>query len=66
MTRRRHQRRKATSRRLRDLALGKSTVLVTTRGEDPFAPVEIDYFRRAEKLYAATFDSWADFDPEAR
>jgi hypothetical protein len=41
-------------------------VLVGTRGDDPFAPVEIDYFRRAERLYAATFDSWEDFDPEAR
>jgi hypothetical protein len=41
-------------------------MMPTTRGEDPFAPVEIDFFKRAEQLYAATFDSWEDFDPEAR
>jgi hypothetical protein len=39
---------------------------MATRGEDPFAPVEIDHFRRAEQLYRATFDSWEDFDPESR
>jgi hypothetical protein len=40
-------------------------VMPTTR-EDPFAPVEIDSFKRVEQLYAATFDSWEDFDPEGR
>lgn len=66
MTRRRHQRRKPSPLLTRDVALAKSTILVGTRGEDPFAPVEIDYFKRAQRLYAATFDSWEDFDPEAR
>jgi len=36
------------------------------REKDPFAPVVIDHFKRAEQLYAATFDSWEDFDPESR
>ena len=66
MTRRRHQRRKSSPQLGHDLALAKSTTVMATRGEDPFAPVEIDYFKRAKQLYAATFDSWEDFDPEAR
>jgi hypothetical protein len=66
MTRRRHQRRKSSPLLTRDVALAKSTTVIVTRGDDPFAPVEIDYFKRAQQLYAATFDSWEDFDPEAR
>jgi hypothetical protein len=65
MTRRRHQRRKSSPLLGRDLDLAKSTT-GTARGEDPFAPVVIDHFKRAEQLYAATFDSWEDFDPESR
>jgi hypothetical protein len=48
------------------VALAKSTTVLATRGDDPFAPVEIGYFKRAEQLYRATFDSWEDFDPESR
>jgi hypothetical protein len=66
MTRRRHQRRKPTPFLGRDVALAKATAVMATRAEDPFAPVEIDYFKRAEQLYAATFDTWEDFDPESR
>ena len=66
MTRRRHQRRKSSPLVGRDLDLAKSTTGSAIRGEDPFAPVQIDYFKRAEQLYAATFDSWEDFDPESR
>jgi hypothetical protein len=66
MTRRRHQRRRPTPLPTRDAALAKSTTVVATRGDDPFAPVEIDTFERAQKLYAASFDSWEDFDPESR
>jgi hypothetical protein len=66
MTRRRHQRRKSSPPLGREIALAKSTTVLAVRGEDPFAPVEIDHFKRAEKLYAATFDSWEDFDPESR
>jgi hypothetical protein len=66
MTRRRHQRRKSSPQLGHDVAGAKSTAVMVTRGEDPFAPVEIDYFKRAEQLYAATFDSWEDFDPESR
>ena len=66
MTRRRHQRRKSSPLLGRDVALAKSTTVMATRGDDPFAPVEIDHFRRAEQLYRATFDTWEDFDPESR
>jgi hypothetical protein len=66
MTKRRHQRRKPSPPFGRDVALAKSTTVLAMKGEDPFAPVEIDYFKRAEQLYAASFDSWEDFDPESR
>ena len=61
----RHQKRKSRQPLSRQVALASSTVLVG-RGEDPFTPVVIDFFRRAEQLYAATFDTWEDFDPESR
>jgi hypothetical protein len=66
MTRRRHQRRKPSPPPGREIALNRSTAVLAIRGEDPFAPVEIDAFKRAEQLYASTFDSWEDFDPESR
>jgi hypothetical protein len=66
MTRRRHQRRKSSPPLGRDFAEGKVTMVISTRAEDPFAPVDIADFKRAQQLYAATFDSWEDFDPEAR
>jgi hypothetical protein len=66
MTRRRHQRRKGSPFQAGEEVTAKSTTVTGTRGEDPFTPVEIAHFRRAEQLYAATFDSWEDFDPEAR
>jgi hypothetical protein len=44
----------------------QATTVKANRGEDPFAPVDIADFKRAEQLYAATFDSWEDFDPESR
>jgi hypothetical protein len=66
MTRRRHQRRKTSPLLGRDIALAKSSTVMVTRSEDPFAPVDIADFKRAEQLYAATFDSWEDFDPESR
>jgi hypothetical protein len=66
VTRRRHQRRKSSPQLGREVALAKSTTVLATRGDDPFAPVEIGYFKRAEQLYRATFDSWEDFDPESR
>jgi hypothetical protein len=64
MTRRRHQRRKPSPPPGNDIT--SSTTVMSVRGEDPFAPVEIDHFKRAEQLYAASFDSWEDFDPESR
>jgi hypothetical protein len=64
MTRRRHQRRKPSPPPGHDIALPRTVMSV--RGEDPFAPVQIDHFKRAEQLYAASFDSWEDFDPESR
>jgi hypothetical protein len=64
MTRRRHQRRKPSPPPGNDIT--PSTTVMSVRGEDPFAPVEIDHFKRAEQLYAASFDSWEDFDPESR
>ena len=64
MTRRRHQRRKPSPPPGNDIALSRTVMSV--RGEDPFAPVQIDHFKRAEQLYAASFDSWEDFDPESR
>jgi hypothetical protein len=64
MTRRRHQRRKPSPPPGHDITL--STAVMSVRGEDPFAPVQIDHFKRAEQLYAASFDSWEDFDPESR
>jgi hypothetical protein len=66
MTRRRHQRRKPSPPPGNDISLARSTTVMSMRGEDPFAPVEIDHFKRAEQLYAASFDSWEDFDPESR
>jgi len=66
MTRRRHQRRKSSPLLGRDLDLARSTDGMAIREKDPFAPVVIDHFKRAEQLYAATFDSWEDFDPESR
>jgi hypothetical protein len=66
MTRRRHQRRRPSPLPTSDGALAKATILVGTRGEDPLAPVEIDQFKRVERLYAATFDTWEDFDPYSR
>jgi hypothetical protein len=66
MTKRRHHRKKSPGLLAHNVALAKSATVIGTRAEDPFAPVEIDYFRRAQQLYAATFDSWEDFDPESR
>jgi hypothetical protein len=64
MTRRRHQRHKSLP--FGEVAQSKSPAVVPTRSEDPFTPVVIDNFKRAERLYAATFGTWEDFDPEAR
>ena len=66
MTRRRHQRRRSSPPQVQEVDLSRATTLISIRGEDPFAPVQIDHFKRAEKLYAASFDSWEDFDPESR
>ena len=33
--------------------------------EPSFATAELVFLRRLEELYAASFGSWEDFDPEA-
>ena len=33
--------------------------------EPSFATAELMFLRRLEELYAASFGSWEDFDPEA-
>ena len=33
--------------------------------EPSFAAAELRFLRRLEELYAASFGSWEDFDPEA-
>jgi hypothetical protein len=66
MTRRRHQRRKSPPFISREAAPSQPATVFLTRSEDPFTPVVIDNFRRAQQLYGATFESWEDFDPEAR
>ena len=29
-------------------------------------PENVEFFARAEQLYAQTFDNWEDFDPESK
>jgi hypothetical protein len=30
-----------------------------------FSALELDFFNRAEQMYATTFEKWEDFDPKA-
>ena len=33
--------------------------------DDAFSPLELDFFKRAEELYASVFHTLEDFEPEA-
>jgi hypothetical protein len=33
--------------------------------DDVFSPLELDFFKRAEELYASVFHNWEDLEPEA-
>jgi hypothetical protein len=45
---------------------GRADKRVSTDAREPsFAAAELVFLRRLEELYAASFGSWEDFDPEA-
>ena len=33
--------------------------------DDVFSPLELEFFKRAEELYASVFHNWEDLEPEA-
>lgn len=41
-------------------------VVETPLAGEVFDALELDFFKRAEELYATSFETWEDLDPEAK
>ncbi len=49
---------------LRATAVGGSPPANRESGLHDFNSMEMEFFKRAEELYASQFDTWADLDPK--